>query len=144
MGQQQLLLLVLGIVIVGIAVVAGIQAFSEGKTKADRDAAQSDAMRVISDMQAWKLKPAAFGGGSGASGFTGVSFKAIGIPDSSITNAHYQTTSACIKLTAGASATLDVFVRSSSAACAATMPTGNKVGTATIAGTTVNSVSWAY
>jgi hypothetical protein len=64
MGQQQLLLLVLGIVIVGIAVVAGIQAFSEGKDKADRDAMVTDAMRVISDIQAWKLKPAAFGGGA--------------------------------------------------------------------------------
>ena len=62
MGQQQLLLLVLGIVIVGIAVVAGIQAFSEGKQKAEQDAAVSDAMRIISDVQAWKLKPGAFGG----------------------------------------------------------------------------------
>ena len=52
MGQQQLLLLVLGIVIVGIAVVAGITAFSEGKDKADRDAAAADAMRIVSDVQA--------------------------------------------------------------------------------------------
>ena len=38
MGQQQLLLLVLGIVIVGLAVVVGIQAFSENQRKANADA----------------------------------------------------------------------------------------------------------
>ena len=73
MGQQQLLLLVLGIVIVGIAVVAGIQAFSEGKQKAEQDAAVSDAMRIISDLQAWYLKPTAFGGGGEATEFNWVS-----------------------------------------------------------------------
>jgi Tfp pilus assembly ATPase PilU len=35
MGQQQLLLLVLGIVIVGLAVVVGIQAFSENQKQAN-------------------------------------------------------------------------------------------------------------
>ena len=35
MGQQQLLLLVLGIVIVGLAVVVGIQAFGENQKKAN-------------------------------------------------------------------------------------------------------------
>ncbi len=101
MGQQQLLLLVLGIVIVGIAVVAGITAFSEGKDKADRDAASSDAMRLISDLQAWKLKPAAFGGGASASGFTGVSFTSIGIPSGSLTGGNYTTTNGCYTLDCG-------------------------------------------
>ena len=66
MGQQQLLLLVLGIVIVGLAVVVGIQAFSENMKKANSDALVNDAIRIASDIQAWKLKPAAFGGGAGA------------------------------------------------------------------------------
>lgn len=78
MGQQQLLLLVLGIVIVGIAVVAGIQAFSEGRDKAQQDAAISDAMRIISDVQAWMLKPAAFGGGDGADSNVKVSLRSLG------------------------------------------------------------------
>lgn len=64
MGQQQLLLLVLGIVIVGLAVVVGIQAFSENMKKANSDALVNDAVRIASDIQAWKLKPAAFGGGA--------------------------------------------------------------------------------
>ena len=64
MGQQQLLLLVLGIVIVGLAVVVGIQAFGENQKKANADALVNDAVRIASDAQAWRLKPAAFGGGA--------------------------------------------------------------------------------
>ena len=75
MGQQQLLLLVLGIVIVGLAVVVGIQAFGENQKKANADALVNDAIRIASDAQAWKLKPEAFGGGANGdpddfSGFT--------------------------------------------------------------------------
>ena len=62
MGQQQLLLLVLGIVIVGLAVVVGIQAFGENQTKANADAMVNDGVRIASDAQAWALKPQAFGG----------------------------------------------------------------------------------
>ena len=83
MGQQQLLLLVLGIVIVGLAVVVGIQAFGENQKKANADALVNDAVRIASDAQAWKLKPAAFGGGSNAADptnkdFTGLSLKQLG------------------------------------------------------------------
>ena len=66
MGQQQLLLLVLGIVIVGLAVVVGIQAFGENQKKANADALTNDAIRIASDAQAWALKPTAFGGGNGS------------------------------------------------------------------------------
>lgn len=96
MGQQQLLLLVLGMVIVGIAVVAGIQAFSEGKEKAARDAAVSDAMRIISDIQAWKMKPTAFGGGASSSGVP--DFYQLGYPEDGINESDsktYQTVNGC-------------------------------------------------
>ncbi|GAF89020.1 unnamed protein product, partial [marine sediment metagenome] len=43
MGQQQLLLIVLGVIIVGIAVVAGISMFTSG-------AAQANLEGVVSDM----------------------------------------------------------------------------------------------
>ncbi|MFT5143958.1 MAG: hypothetical protein ACI80V_001707 [Rhodothermales bacterium] len=78
MGQQQLLLLVLGIVIVGLAVVVGIQAFSENQKKANADALVNDAIRISSDAQAWKLKPGAFGGGASATNWTGVSLLQLG------------------------------------------------------------------
>ena len=73
MGQQQLLLLVLGIVIVGLAVVVGIQAFGENQKKANSDALVNDGVRIASDAQAWNLKPAAFGGGDG-------SFEEVSLP----------------------------------------------------------------
>jgi hypothetical protein len=76
MGQQQLLLLVLGIVIVGLAVVVGIQAFGENQKKSNQDALVNDGVRFASDAQAWALKPAAFGGGSGS--FTGLTWQDLG------------------------------------------------------------------
>jgi hypothetical protein len=78
MGQQQLLLLVLGIVIVGLAVVVGIQAFSENKKKANADALVNDGIRIASDAQAWKLKPQAFGGGASATDWTGLTLQQLG------------------------------------------------------------------
>jgi type II secretory pathway pseudopilin PulG len=132
MGQQQLLLLVLGIVIVGIAVVAGITAFSEGKDKADRDAATADAMRIVSDVQAWKLKPNAFGGGATSTGFTGVTFQSIGIVPNNGTK--YESSSGCYQLAGGTNATVTVFKKD----CTTT------ISTVTIAGTTTANVTWAY
>lgn len=76
MGQQQLLLLVLGIVIVGLAVVVGIQAFGENQKKANSDALVNDGVRIASDAQAWVLKPQAFGGGDGS--FELLSFEKLG------------------------------------------------------------------
>ena len=66
MGQQQLLLLVLGIVIVGLAVVAGINAFQENQTKSEQDAIVNEGMRIATDVQAYRLKPDQLGGGGGS------------------------------------------------------------------------------
>ncbi|MCS7081678.1 MAG: hypothetical protein N2561_09800 [Bacteroidetes bacterium] len=65
MGQQQLLLLVLGTVIVGTAIVVGIQAFSANAKKANQDAMLQDLLRLATDAQAWVKKPTEFGGGGG-------------------------------------------------------------------------------
>ena len=67
MGQQQLLLLVLGIVIVGIATVAGIQIFDEGEKKYADDRERQAMLDFASAAQVWKMKPAIFGGGAAAS-----------------------------------------------------------------------------
>ncbi len=146
MGQQQLLLLVLGIVIVGIAVVAGIQAFSEGKNKATQDAAISDAMRIVSDVQAWKLKPVAFGGGDNgtAADFAGVTMNAIGIDmtkDAGTDANKYETVNGCYTLTgAAAGATLTIFKRVNGACEATSLATVAIKGT----GTTNADISWSY
>ena len=65
MAQQQLLLLVLGIVVVGLAVVIGITMFDTNLTKSQADALVSDALRIASDAQAWATKPVQAGGGGG-------------------------------------------------------------------------------
>ncbi len=62
MGQQQLILLALAVVIVGGAIVVGIRAFSENAIKSNADTMMQDAVRVANDLQAWKQKPAPFGG----------------------------------------------------------------------------------
>ncbi len=83
MGQQQLLLLVLGIVIVGLAVVAGIQAFSENQKKANADAMVTEALRIASDCQALELKPGQFGGSLATETFANCTFDEIGFTNTS-------------------------------------------------------------
>jgi hypothetical protein len=65
MGQQQLLLLVLATVIVGLATVAGIQAFEQGQVRANQDALTSTAVKIASDIQARAKEPTQFGGYDG-------------------------------------------------------------------------------
>jgi hypothetical protein len=60
MGQQQLLLLVLATVIVGLATVAGINAFEQNQKQAAADQMTQEAMRIASDVQALALKPDQF------------------------------------------------------------------------------------
>ena len=89
MGQQQLLLLVLGIVIVGIAIVVGINAYAENSVKSNYDALLQDALRISSDAQAWKSKPELFGGQDDdlkqdQADFTGAIFSAWGYSQQNI------------------------------------------------------------
>jgi len=83
MGQQQLLLLVLGIVIVGLAVVVGINAFGENDKKSNADAMVTDALRIASDCQAWDLKPGQFGGALATETLADCTFDEVGYPNSS-------------------------------------------------------------
>ena len=71
MGQQQLLLIVLGTIIVGVAVVVGINMFTTGAINAERDALLQDVNNVASTAASYWRKPAALGGG--ARSFVGVS-----------------------------------------------------------------------
>lgn len=62
MGQQQLLLLVLSTVIVGLATVAGIQAFDENQAQAAQDALVQKATSIATDAKALDSKPSQLGG----------------------------------------------------------------------------------
>ena len=81
MGQQQLILLVLGVVIVGLGIVVGLSAFDETQRRTSVDALTQDVVRIAGDAQAWRLKPMVYGGGGGA--FAGVTFAALGYVETS-------------------------------------------------------------
>jgi Tfp pilus assembly protein PilE len=69
MGQQQLLLIVLGIIVVGVAVVIAINLFTANSAEANRDAVTADLTNIATLAQQYYRKPAATGGGSNT--FTG-------------------------------------------------------------------------
>lgn len=82
MGQQQLILLVLATIIVGVAIVVGINAFSENSVKNNYDQLLQRTLTVANEAQAWKQKPEVFGGQGGTYGggvFTGLTFNALGM-----------------------------------------------------------------
>ncbi len=66
MGQQQLLLIVLGVILVGVAVVLGIQYFSVGAEEGAKDELVSHSMTIGANAQQWYKKPVAMGGGGGS------------------------------------------------------------------------------
>lgn len=63
MGQQQLLLIVLGVIIVGIAVVVGINVFTASSVQANSDALVADCTNLAAMAQQYYRKPTALGGG---------------------------------------------------------------------------------
>ena len=69
MGQQQLLLIVLGIVVVGLAIVVGINMFKAHAVEAKRDLVLHECVELSSMAQQYYRKPAEMGGGDRS--FTG-------------------------------------------------------------------------
>lgn len=63
MGQQQLLLLALSTIIVGLAIVMGINMFGENAAQSNLDAVTNDVLTIASRAQGWYRKPAQMGGG---------------------------------------------------------------------------------
>jgi hypothetical protein len=63
MGQQQLLLIALGIIVVGIAVVVGINQFSISAAQSNRDQLYSDLNFISAFARAHYKKPVEFAGG---------------------------------------------------------------------------------
>jgi hypothetical protein len=64
MGQQQLLLLVMGLVIVGLAVVAGFQMAEVSMKQHDADLMTGRCLSIASDAIYWKTKNDPYAGGS--------------------------------------------------------------------------------
>lgn len=66
MGQQQILLIVIGILVVTIAVCAGMMAHTQGPGAADREAMIGDLRRLATRAQGYYRWPAVLGGGTGS------------------------------------------------------------------------------
>ena len=66
MGQQQLLLLVMGIVIVGVAVMAGLFAVQDQLKKNQADNLVSRNLEIASSAVMWKVKRDPYSGGQGS------------------------------------------------------------------------------
>ncbi len=57
MGQQQLLLIILGVIVVGIAVVVGITMFQDNAISANRDAVTNDLVNLGARAQQFYRRP---------------------------------------------------------------------------------------
>jgi ABC-type lipoprotein release transport system permease subunit len=63
MGQQQLLLIILGVIVVGIAVAVGITMFADSAISANRDALTNDLVNLAARAQQFYRRPISLGGG---------------------------------------------------------------------------------
>ncbi len=64
MGQQQMLMVILGILIVGIAITVGIVQFGAHSQGANKDGVTATLVALGADAYQYKLRPITLGGGS--------------------------------------------------------------------------------
>ena len=77
MGQNQLLMVVLSIIIIAVSITVGMDQFGENAVTANRDAVAINCEHILSSAQQYFRKPAMLGGGG--STYTGVTLSAIGV-----------------------------------------------------------------
>lgn len=77
MGQQQLLLIILGVIVVGIAVVVGIGMFRDNAINANRDALINDLVNLGARGQQYYRRPTSLAGGGNS--FVGLTADAAGL-----------------------------------------------------------------
>jgi len=65
-GQQQLLLIILGVIIVGVAISVGVLLFDAQSVEANKDAIISDLQNIAAYAYQYKLRPKFMAGGQGA------------------------------------------------------------------------------
>ncbi len=63
MGQQQLLLIILGVIVVGIAVAVGISQFGGNSALANRDGVTSSLINLAANAYQYRIRPLTLGGG---------------------------------------------------------------------------------
>ena len=77
MGQQQILLIILGVIVVGIAVIVGIALFQDNAIDHNRAAVIGDLKKLIIKAQQYYSKPTSLGGGGNT--FTALTADATGL-----------------------------------------------------------------
>jgi hypothetical protein len=65
MGQQQLLLIILGVIIVGIAIAVGLSLFRANSIQANKDAIINDINNLAANAYQFRIRPVSMAGGSG-------------------------------------------------------------------------------
>ncbi len=75
MGQQQLLLIILGAIIVGVAISVAVMMFNDQASATNRDEVVADLAHLGSLAQAYYRKPGILGGGGGT--FTRLTMRAL-------------------------------------------------------------------
>jgi hypothetical protein len=88
MGQQQLLLLILGVILVGVAIGVGITMFSAGSVSSNKDDIINDLNNLRANAYQYRLLPSTMGGGGYA--YTGYT---VPLKLQSNSNGSYTTTS---------------------------------------------------
>ena len=71
MGQQQLLLIILGVIIVGIAIAVGLSLFSAQSIQSNKDAIINDLNNIAAQAYQYRIRPSSMAGGNGS--YTGFS-----------------------------------------------------------------------
>ena len=88
MGTQQLLLIVLGVIVVGVAVLAAIIIFQSNSASSNRDAIIADLENFAANAQVYYRKPTTMAGG----GYNYLGFNFVGI-DTGNDNGSFSVTS---------------------------------------------------
>ena len=81
MGQQQLLLIALGVIVVGLTILVGMSVAATYSADANREAVGSDLLHITSLARAHYFRPTALGGG-------GYTFTNFIIPEGLDSNGH--------------------------------------------------------
>ncbi len=65
MGQQQLLLIILGVIIVGIAIAVGLSIFGAQAVQSNKDAIINDLNNIAAQAYQYRVRPKTMTGGAG-------------------------------------------------------------------------------
>ena len=89
MGQQQLLLLVVTAVIVGLAIMIGVEVFGSSMAKANEDSVRKDIIEISSRLQQYYRTPTTLGGG-GYNFTSSITFNNIGYYDEGVSGTTFE------------------------------------------------------